>query len=202
MTPTTQPKEYVKLTQEVLSSKIDIFETFPCCIEKIINEKIWAKVTDKKDEPFKSFEAFCKHPLWHGLELTIDELMTYLKRSPEIRGLVIGELDVQPEPGGNHNPYGCKGKANQNDNINLIQEEPEPKGGTSPTYIAKRLKRDNPELFSKVQSGELTAHAAAIVAGFKKPMVQVRTDNADEAINKLLKHYTLENLKKALSKLI
>jgi len=61
-----------------------------------------------------------------------------------------------PNQGGNNNPEGIGGKSGkvcQVDNINLTIDEDKPKGGTSPSYIAKRLKRDNPELFSKVASG-------------------------------------------------
>src|SRR5262249_53092391 len=40
-------------------------------------------------------------------------------------------------------------------NINL------PKGGTSDTYLLRRLKRDHPKLAEKVVAGEMSAHAAA-----------------------------------------
>ena len=139
MKSTTPPKDYVKLTQEILSSKVDIFETFPCCIEKIIKEKIWAEVTDKKGDFFKSFEAFCKHPLWQGLELTVDELMSYLKKSPDIKGLVLGELDAMPESGGTPGNTGKSDKKNKVDNINLVDNvTKQNKGGDSPTYAMKR----------------------------------------------------------------
>ena len=40
-------------------------------------------------------------------------------------------------------------KKNEADNISLVLKDKEKKSshGTSPSYIAKRLKRDNPELF-------------------------------------------------------
>jgi hypothetical protein len=38
-------------------------------------------------------------------------------------------------------------------------------GGTSSTYLLRRLKRDHVELAAKVVSGELSANAAAIEAG-------------------------------------
>jgi hypothetical protein len=42
--------------------------------------------------------------------------------------------------------------------------------GTDPTYTLKRLKRDRPDLAEKVVRGELSAHAAAIGAGFRKKL--------------------------------
>ncbi|MBF0234008.1 MAG: hypothetical protein HQK65_13360, partial [Desulfamplus sp.] len=144
-------------------------------------------------KPFKSFEAFCTHPLWQGLELTVDELLGYLKKSPAVKALVLGELEEQSSEVGARVTIKDNG-----DNITVIENSNKPKRGTSPTYLSKRLKRDNPELFDKVKSGELTAHAAAIVAGFKKPMVQVRTDDVNKAIEKLLNHYDLDELQRAV----
>jgi hypothetical protein len=44
--------------------------------------------------------------------------------------------------------------------------------GTSETYLLRRLKRDHEELAAKVVSGEMSAHAAAIAAGFRQPVVR------------------------------
>lgn len=44
--------------------------------------------------------------------------------------------------------------------------------GNDPTYACRRLLRDRPDLFERVDAGELSPHAAAIEAGFRK-----RTDN-------------------------
>jgi hypothetical protein len=40
--------------------------------------------------------------------------------------------------------------------------------GNSRAYTVSRLQRESPELFEKVKAGELSAHAAAIQAGFRK----------------------------------
>ena len=61
------------------------------------------------------------------------------------------------------------------------------------TYTLRRLLRDKPKLFAKVEAGELSANAAAIEAGFRHPMIQVRADDYDAAIAKVNKHYILEN---------
>lgn len=86
----------------------------------------------------------------NGLELTIDELLTYLKKSPETKALVLGELEKLKDQKDNNAGPG-RGNRKHVDNINMFSEEnkPIPKGGNSPTYAMKRLKRDNPELFSQ-----------------------------------------------------
>lgn len=51
----------------------------------------------------------------------------------------------------------------QGNNVTLIQR------GNSETYTIARLRRDAPELADAVVRGELSANAAAIKAGFRKP---------------------------------
>jgi hypothetical protein len=46
--------------------------------------------------------------------------------------------------------------------------------GNRATYILKRLKRDEPKLFQRVVDGKMSAHAAAVQAGwpgFQKPTI-------------------------------
>jgi hypothetical protein len=46
----------------------------------------------------------------------------------------------------------------------------DPHDGTdTATYVLRRLKRDNPELAEQVVAGVLSAHAAAVQAGFRRP---------------------------------
>lgn len=47
----------------------------------------------------------------------------------------------------------------------------------SATHTLKRLKRDNPELAERVVNGELSANAAAIEAGFRKPTITLQSTN-------------------------
>ncbi len=48
-------------------------------------------------------------------------------------------------------------------------------GGTSREYTLRRLKRDDPALAERVMSGELSANAAAIEAGFRKRPTPIET---------------------------
>ncbi len=56
----------------------------------------------------------------------------------------------------------AKPRGNQVSNSNLI------KGGTNTAYTLARLDRDAPELAAKVRAGGLSAHRAAVEAGFRR----------------------------------
>ena len=70
------------------------------------------------------------------------------------------------------------GKREQGDNITLPTDR---ERGTATTYTVRRLKRDNPELAERVISGELSANAAALLAGFRRPSLQIPADDAQRA---------------------
>lgn len=74
--------------------------------------------------------------------------------------------------------------------------------GNSESYIRRRLRRDRPDLLARVDSGELSAHAAAIEAGFRKATitVPVETDALAAALRRRLDHHQLDLLVKALER--
>jgi hypothetical protein len=52
-----------------------------------------------------------------------------------------------------------------------------------------RLERDRPDLVAKVTAGELSAHQAAIEAGFRKRAVQVFPEDVARTMSALTKHF-------------
>lgn len=82
----------------------------------------------------------------------------------------------------------------QGDNITLTER------GTDQTYTLRRLLRDAPELFAKVESGELSANAAAIKAGFRSKTVTVPVD-PERAARTILKHFTNEQVHELIERL-
>lgn len=68
---------------------------------------------------------------------------------------------------------------------NNVPLDSEPRGNAK-AYTLSRLKSDSPELFQEVVAGKLSANAAAIKAGFRKPTVYVSDDPA-KAADKILK---------------
>lgn len=59
----------------------------------------------------------------------------------------------------------------------LSQSEMNSKPGT-----LRRLARSRPDLLARVESGELSAHAAAVQAGIRKPMRSIPVDTPPEAL--------------------
>ena len=81
---------------------------------------------------------------------------------------------------------------------NIRETKPTDACGTSKAYTLSRLEREAPELFDSVCSGELSANAAAIKAGFRQKTVTVCATDVDRAVTTLLKHYSREELIEAL----
>ena len=72
------------------------------------------------------------------------------------------------------------------------------KYGQPNSYLRRRLRRDKPDLYEKVSSGELTAHAAAVQAGIQRQRRSIRIDSPHAAINGLLGWFTADELRQAL----
>ena len=77
----------------------------------------------------------------------------------------------------------------------LSQSEMNSKPGT-----LRRLARSHPDLLARVESGELSAHAAAVQAGIRKPMKSIPVDTPEAAIRALLRVFTVTDLAQALGK--
>src|SRR5215831_15263297 len=133
------------------------FSLVPMALGKVISEKQWQAHRDKQGNQFPTFEAFVVHPLWWGLETTIAELEAFCRKRPDIRSLILQEM----EPGRGH-LQDEKGRFVHSDNVTMAR-------GNSALYTIKRLKRDRPDLFQQVLGGNLSANAAAKEAGWRKP---------------------------------
>lgn len=64
--------------------------------------------------------------------------------------------------------------------------------GNSHYYLLDRLSKTHPELVSKVESGEMTAHAAAVAAGLRPRTLQMRLDRPENFVRSLRRHGTPE----------
>ena len=71
--------------------------------------------------------------------------------------------------------------------------------GRGSNYLIARLKRDDPDLATEVVEGRMSAHAAAVKAGIKKPTATVPVDSAENAIRALLRRFTKIQLIAALT---
>lgn len=60
--------------------------------------------------------------------------------------------------------------------------------GNRTSYLLRRLERDHPELFARVQAGELSAHKAAIEAGWRPRQITVNASSLDKLEATLRRH--------------
>jgi hypothetical protein len=134
------------------------FDLVPTALANVITEKQWQKQKDKSGNPFSSFESFVAHELWWGLESSIDDLLAYCRKRDDVQRLIKGEVGAAAKHGVNQHSGG-------GDNVTSSR-------GNNPTYTLRRLKRDRPDLAEKVISGDLSANAAAIEAGFRKKPIK------------------------------
>lgn len=79
------------------------------------------------------------------------------------------------------------------DNINDSGDLDRPTG-TSVRAALRKLRKDAPELHAEVLAGRLSAHAAMLQAGYRKPTFTVRADDAEAAFRALRKHMSPEQL--------
>ena len=79
--------------------------------------------------------------------------------------------------------------AGENDSNGIIS-----RGGNNQEYTLRRLARDNPALLDKVESGELSANAAAIQAGFRRPTKTIPIDTPASAVRALLRVFSAEEI--------
>jgi hypothetical protein len=74
--------------------------------------------------------------------------------------------------------------------------------GNSRRDTLRRLRRDRPDLAERVDAGELSAHSAAIEAGFRKPTATVKVDTPANALRALTSRFTVDELRTALDELV
>lgn len=134
-----------------------VFDVVPIVLRRVLEDRLWAERKDRSGQPFRSFEAFATHILWQGLETSISELLLYCRKHPEVAALIRHEVEAAEE-----RLRGKDGRFLHNDSVKM-------EGGNAATYALRRLKRDRPDLAEKVVAGEMSANAAAIEAGFRKP---------------------------------
>ncbi len=169
-------------------------------LAEAVEKKAWEKLN-------LSFQEFVSSPAPDGLDIPMEQFKAayhirhrkeknvptaverYSKMREEVRDLLNPELAKKEIGQGKPGP----GRGNKTgDNITRFSDR-----GTSESYTIRRLKRDRPELAEKVISGEISANAAAIQAGFRKKTLTVPAD-VRAAARVLVKHFDAQELCEAL----
>jgi len=155
--------------------------TLPGLMAGMLEGDGWREMIRPKDGKVFTHSTIAEWVLgepWGGLNFkSWDMLYVILQRTEDGQGVMtrLHELGAPvnglaadtPKIG----PAAGPGRGNKKvDNVNLLG------GGNSANYIVGRLKRDRPDLADQVIKGQLSAHAAAVAAGFRDKTVQVGKD--------------------------
>jgi UDP-N-acetylmuramoylalanine-D-glutamate ligase len=108
----------------------------------------------------ESFERYVTDNLPTGLGTTIRFLKNLCRDDDEALEAI--DAATKHKPGGGKNQH-----TKQNSLVDNINEATRPTG-TSRDAAIRRLRKDRPDLLEKVIAGQLSAHAAACEAGFRK----------------------------------
>ena len=92
--------------------------------------------------------------------------------------VAIARRQADPESNEFVDPAGAavKGKGKRPSNTRPLN------GSVDKPGTLRRLARSHPDLLARVESGELSAHAAAVQAGIRKPMRSIPVDTPEAAI--------------------
>jgi hypothetical protein len=112
----------------------------------------WKELSDADGELFSSWEDFCQYPGPFGLDLDLRQVEAVLAETDDkVTAAAVLARVGRPRKG--------EGKGSER-NLNPL--------GRSSAYNLARLHRDRPDLAARVEAGELSPHAAALEAGFRK----------------------------------
>lgn len=164
-------------------------------LASIIEDGTWRKVPRDLDDPrpFPTFRAFVEAERPFGLQYSIKQLETLLQLHhphEETKAAVRERMNatrtevlrlIKQETPAAHGRGGDRRSADfQNSNTDLKRETTE--------HVISRLKKKAPALAERVIAGEISAHAAALQVGIRKPRVSVRIDNPAATARALRRH--------------
>ena len=166
------PKEFCQsLIRDALKIETT-FEHLPKSCAACITNGYHKEMTDRDGKPFTSFKQFCEYTLPHGMELRWDVLMKISERTP-YREIIMAQ-EVLDEPLAEQGRPEGENKLRNTDYV---------RPPDTAAYILRRLARDGAEdaskaeLFKQVTKGTISAHKAALEAGYrtkKTPLEQAK----------------------------
>jgi hypothetical protein len=137
---------------------------------------------------FGRFEEFVTTPPLEGLGSDLKMLKRVCEEDKEALDLIDQTLKGEERQGE---------RTDLVNNVNEVQARPE---GNSEQYALRKLRKDRPDLHAKVLARELTAHAAMVEGGFRRPTITLPLEPvaAARAIRKHFRGVALRQLIDAL----
>lgn len=174
------PKEFCEnLIRKALNIEM-MAEHLPESCAACITNGYYKEMLDHDKKPFTSFKQFCEYRLPYGMALRWDVLMKISEKT-KYREIILAQ-EVLDEPLAEHGEIGNGRAESRGDNVTSTFS-PEARGN-SQSYLLRRLARDGAEdaskaeLFKQVTKGTISAHKAALEAGYrtkKTPLEMVKT---------------------------
>ena len=168
-------------------SQTEGLDSTPAILRRVLDEDAWRDRIEHRIEgryTFGTFEEFAEAKPLDGLGMHVADIEAILK--------VRDEHDLLRRV-----REACKHKPGPRSDNNVTRTS---KGNARDATLA-RLHRDRPDLYDRVLARELSANAAAIEAGFRKPTASVPVDSAEHAIGALLRRFKRDELIDALEAL-
>lgn len=155
--------------------------TVPGLLKRVILEDLWQQFVTMSGERVEhdSFTTFVTLPPMRGLGADVPLLRRIVADDAEAVDLL--DRVLQQPPGNRSGRNQHSPKVGTLDNI---QGSKAPTG-TSESAALRRLRKDRPDLHAQVLDGELSAHAAAVQAGFRPKTFTVRADNPESIVTTL-----------------
>ena len=130
----------------------------PNIVLTLIETGAWReREVDGRTISHKRFIDFITSPPRAGCGWAPDRVESLLKNKESTKALAAWRNAVTASKHVHHS---------DSDNITIIKDG----RGTSRSYTVSRLERERPDLFAKVDAGEMSANTAAIEAGFRKKL--------------------------------
>jgi hypothetical protein len=109
------------------------------------------------------------------------------KRAVAAQATDAADVAEKRPPGGNNGNQYTGGNV---DNVHVAKRPT----GNSESAALRRLRKDRPDLHSQVLNGEVSAHAAAVEAGFRPRTCTIRSDNPVSIVGTLRRQLDPETL--------
>ena len=183
--------EVVRCLQNALDEGEHGLSVVPGLIKRVIREDCWRErkvdVLQGREVVFRSFAEFLAERPPEGLGATLAQVKRLCADDPEAMDLIDQAT---------HNRVG---RPETFDNVQDYQP-PRAPTGNSPEAALRRLRKERPDLHGQVLTGELSAHAAAVQAGFRPRTITVPLDpeKMARAIRRRLSEDELDVLLEAL----
>ena len=147
-----QPDPVKEAQRILINGDQSLFGTLPVVIKNMIDDQCWLSHKKQDGSSFSSFRELVEYKLYWGLETPFDDLVYFCRKDTECVRLLEA----------NRGELGSHGGARDQGGHSTLKKN-------TADHWKLRLKRDRPDLYERVIAGDLTANAAAIEAGFRKP---------------------------------